>query len=107
LALEQAALEHEDDGMNRNGDALLTASELAHLMGLRDPQQVLDLRQTSVRFPEPVCRVNRSFVWSWPEVEAWARVQAGLIVGGLGGALAAFIERLSWSTPALSPSYQR
>jgi predicted DNA-binding transcriptional regulator AlpA len=70
------ALEREDDGMVSDGEALMTATELARVMGLRDPQQVLDLRRTAVRFPEPVGRINRSFVWSWSEVEAWGRVQA-------------------------------
>jgi hypothetical protein len=66
---------------------LLTARELAGLMGFRDAQQVLDLRQTDVQFPEPLGRVNRSFVWSWPQVEAWTKAHAGLISGAVGALL--------------------
>jgi predicted DNA-binding transcriptional regulator AlpA len=81
--------------MRPDGDALLTATDLAHVMGLRDSQQVLDLRRTSVQFPQPVGRVNRSFVWSWSEVDLWSKVHAGLVVGAVGALLAAFLERVS------------
>lgn len=73
----------------------MTAKELADVMGLRDSQQMLDLRRTSVRFPQPVGRVNRSFVWSWSEVDLWSKVHAGLVVGAVGTMLAAFLERVS------------
>jgi predicted DNA-binding transcriptional regulator AlpA len=78
--------------MRPDGDTLLTATELAHVMGLRDSQQVLDLRRTPVQFPEPVGRVNRSFVWSWSEVELWSKVHARLVVGAVGATLASFLE---------------
>ena len=56
-----------------NEDSLMTASELAGIMGLRDAQAVLDLRLRPVAFPEPVGRVNKSLVWSWYDVERWGR----------------------------------
>lgn len=81
--------------MDREGETLLTATELAQVMGLRDPQQVLDLRRTDVGFPEPVGRRNRSLVWSWSDVEVWSKVHAGLVGGALGALLAAFVAQLS------------
>jgi hypothetical protein len=56
-----------------NEDSLMTASELARVMGLRDAQAVLDLRLRPAAFPEPVGRVNKSLVWSWYDVERWGR----------------------------------
>ena len=81
--------------MGHEGDALVTATELAQVMGRRGPQQVLDLRRTDVRFPERVGRRNRSFVWSWSDVEVWGKVHAGLVGGALGVLLAEFVARVS------------
>jgi len=77
--------------MGREGDTLLTAAELSEVMGLRSPQQVLDLRQTDVQFPDPVGRRNRSLVWSWSDVELWSEVQSDLVGGALGTLLTAFV----------------
>jgi predicted DNA-binding transcriptional regulator AlpA len=78
--------------MRYEGDTLLTATELAHMMGLRDSQQVLDLRRTDVRFPEPMGRRGRSFVWSWSDVEKWNKDHAGLVGGTVGAVLPAFVD---------------
>jgi hypothetical protein len=67
-----------------NEDSLMTASELAGIMGLRDAQAVLDLRLRPVAFPEPVGRVNRSLVWSWYDVERWGRVGPPAVAGMVG-----------------------
>jgi hypothetical protein len=72
-----------------NEDSLMTASELASVMGLRDAQAVLDLRLRPVAFPDPVGRVNRSLVWSWYDVERWGRVSPPA-PGTVGTALATF-----------------
>jgi hypothetical protein len=39
-----------------------------------------------------VGRLNRSFVWSWSEVELWSKVHARLVVGAVGATLASFLE---------------
>jgi predicted DNA-binding transcriptional regulator AlpA len=52
--------------------ALVDAREIAHLLGLRDAQQVLDLRLHRLGFPQPVGRRRRALVWLRTEIEAWA-----------------------------------
>jgi predicted DNA-binding transcriptional regulator AlpA len=52
--------------------ALVDAREIAQLIGLRDAQQVLDLRLHRLGFPQPVGRRRRALVWLRSEIEAWA-----------------------------------
>jgi predicted DNA-binding transcriptional regulator AlpA len=52
--------------------ALVDAREIAALLGLRDGQQVLDLRLHRLGFPQPVGRRRRALVWLRSEIEAWA-----------------------------------
>jgi hypothetical protein len=73
-------------------DSLMTASELARVMGLRDAQAVLDLRRHPVAFPAPVGRVNKSLVWSWYDVERWGRVSPPVVAGTVGTAMSMFLN---------------
>jgi predicted DNA-binding transcriptional regulator AlpA len=52
--------------------ALVDAREIAQLLGLRDGQQVLDLRLHRLGFPQPVGRRHRALVWLRAEIEAWS-----------------------------------
>jgi predicted DNA-binding transcriptional regulator AlpA len=52
--------------------ALVDAREIALLLGLRDRQQVLDLRLHRLGFPQPVGRRRRALVWLRSEIESWA-----------------------------------
>jgi predicted DNA-binding transcriptional regulator AlpA len=52
--------------------ALVDAREIAALLGLRDGQQVLDLRLHRLGFPQPVGRRRRALVWLRSEIEVWA-----------------------------------
>lgn len=76
-------------------EPLVTARELADRLGLRTPQQVLDLRRMALDFPGPVGRRERAFVWSWPAVRRWGMARAGLLVGAVGVTVAPAFEQLS------------
>jgi hypothetical protein len=51
---------------------LVTASEIAARLGLRNGQLVRDWSRHVAHFPKPVGRRGH-FLWSWPAVEHWAR----------------------------------
>jgi hypothetical protein len=76
-------------------ESLVTAGELAGLMGLRDAQAVLDLRKHPVGFPAPIGRKHRALVWSWHDVQSWGMVRTGVVSGALGAVLASFVESCS------------
>lgn len=54
-------------------DKLVGAKEIASRMGVARPQVVYEWRRRHDDFPEPVITLSIGNVWSWPEVERWAR----------------------------------
>lgn len=54
-------------------DDLVGAAEIAERLGLSHTQSVHTLRRRDPAFPEPVARLRQALVWSWPDVEQWAR----------------------------------
>jgi len=58
--------------IDRNGEELVDAPEVAERLGLKSSRQVLDLRVHRLGFPEPVGRQGRKLIWSWPQVELWS-----------------------------------
>ena len=54
-------------------DELVGAAEIAERLGLRHPSLIQDWRLRYPDFPEPIARLKAAHVWSWPDVEAWAR----------------------------------
>ena len=76
-------------------DQLVTASEIAERLGLKDGQVVLDLCRHRVAFPAPVGRRARALIWSWNDVELWAVRYAELATGPLGTTLSRFLERVA------------
>jgi predicted DNA-binding transcriptional regulator AlpA len=60
-------------GRRVNVDDLVGTAEIAARLGVKRPQVVHDWRRRYKDFPEPVARLSQVHVWSWPDVEAWAR----------------------------------
>jgi hypothetical protein len=75
-------------------DRLVSATEIADRLGLKDGQVVLDLRLHRVGFPAPIARRSRTMVWSWDDVEMWAITNEGVVDGPVGAALSTFLDRL-------------
>lgn len=63
------------DAMGRKVDAdhLVGAAEIAARLGVKRPQVVHDWRRRYEDFPEPVAVLRQAMVWSWPDVERWAK----------------------------------
>jgi hypothetical protein len=52
---------------------LVGAAEIADRLDLSHAQTVHTLRKRHTDFPEPVAQLRQALVWSWPDVESWAR----------------------------------
>ncbi len=51
---------------------LVGAAEIALRLGI-ERRSVHQLRHRHDDFPEPVAVLKQAMVWSWPDVERWAR----------------------------------
>lgn len=61
-------------GRKIDADDLVGAAEIAERLGLAQPQTVhLWRRRYREDFPAPVAHLRQAMIWSWPDVEAWAR----------------------------------
>lgn len=60
-------------GRKLNADDLVGAAEIAERLSLAQVQTVHTWRRRYDDFPEPVARLKQALIWSWPDVEAWAR----------------------------------
>jgi hypothetical protein len=62
-------------GRNVDVDDLITASDVATMLGLAHRQEVSVYRSRYPDFPQPVVDLGRGapLLWLRPEVEAWAR----------------------------------
>lgn len=56
-----------------NVDDLVGAAEIADRLRLSHVQSVHTLRKRYADFPEPVAQLRQAMVWSWPDIEKWAR----------------------------------
>lgn len=56
---------------------LVGAAEIGERLGIRR-QSVHQLRSRHPDFPAPVATLKQAHVWSWPDVEAWARTTGRL-----------------------------
>jgi predicted DNA-binding transcriptional regulator AlpA len=54
-------------------DQLIGAAEIAERLGVRRPNVVHDWRRRYPDFPQPVAKLRQALVWTWPDVERWAR----------------------------------
>lgn len=52
---------------------LVGAAEIVKRLGLTEQRTVHDWRRRHPDFPQPVARLKMGLIWSWPDVEAWAR----------------------------------
>jgi len=65
-------------GRNVDVDDLVNPEEIAERLGLAQPQAVHNYRRRYPDFPQPVRQWGRFSVWSWPDVEEWARATGRL-----------------------------
>ncbi len=54
-------------------DDLVGSTEIAERLGVAHPQLVHDWRRRHPDFPQPVASLRQALIWSWPDVERWAR----------------------------------
>lgn len=59
-------------------DDLVGAAEIAERLDLSHPHAVHTWRSRYPDFPEPVARLKRAMIWSWPDVETWAKATGRL-----------------------------
>lgn len=52
---------------------LVGTSEIAARLGVSRPQVVHDWRRRYADFPTPIAVVSSVHVWSWPDVQRWAK----------------------------------
>jgi hypothetical protein len=60
-------------GRKLDADDLVGAAEIAERLGLAQVQTVHTWRRRYEDFPEPVARLKQALIWSWSDVELWAR----------------------------------
>jgi hypothetical protein len=61
-----------------NVEHLVGAKEIADRLGVARPQVVYEWRRRHPGFPDPVVRLSIGLVWSWPDVERWAKATGRL-----------------------------
>jgi hypothetical protein len=52
---------------------IVGTAEIAERLGLRQSETVHSWRRRYDDFPEPIAQLSQGFLWSWPDVERWAR----------------------------------
>jgi membrane protease YdiL (CAAX protease family) len=62
----------QSDGRFVRSCDIVGSAEIAARFGFARPQSLSLLRQRRADFPPPIAKVGAAFVWSWPDVEAWA-----------------------------------
>jgi hypothetical protein len=56
-----------------NVEDLVGAAEIADRLGLAQSQTVHSWRRRYEDFPEPIAQLRTALIWSWPDVECWAK----------------------------------
>lgn len=64
-------------GRKVNVDDLVGATEIALRLGI-DRKSVHQLRRRHSDFPEPIAQLESALIWSWPDIERWARTTSRL-----------------------------
>jgi hypothetical protein len=54
-------------------DQLVGAHEIAERLDVFGPQVIHNWRRRYTDFPEPVAKLQTALIWSWPDIERWAR----------------------------------
>ena len=60
-------------GRKLDADDLVGAAEIAERLGLAQIQTVHTWRRRYDDFPEPVAQLKQALIWSWDDVDRWAR----------------------------------
>lgn len=60
-------------GRKLDADDLVGAAEIAERLGLAQVQTVHTWRRRHDDFPEPVAQLKQALIWSWKDVDGWAR----------------------------------
>ena len=61
-----------------NADDLVGAAEIADRLGIAYVETIHNWRRRYADFPQPVAQLRQALIWSWPDVEAWARATGRL-----------------------------
>ncbi len=61
-----------------DADDLVGAAEVAERLSLAQVQTVHTWRRRYEDFPQPVARLKQALIWSWPDIQAWARATGRL-----------------------------
>ncbi len=59
-------------------DDLVGAAEIAARLGLAQVQTVHNWRRRYEAFPAPIAHLRQALIWSWEEIEDWARTTGRL-----------------------------
>ena len=59
-------------------DDLVGAAEIADRLDIAHRETVINWRRRYPDFPRPVAELRSALIWSWPDVEAWARATGRL-----------------------------
>ncbi|RIK05406.1 MAG: hypothetical protein DCC49_12465 [Acidobacteria bacterium] len=57
---------------------LVGAAEIAERLGIAQPQTVHSWRRRYEDFPRPVATLKQAMIWSWSDVERWAKTTGRL-----------------------------
>ena len=61
-----------------NADDLVGAAEIADRLGIAYVETIHNWRRRYADFPQPVAQLRQALIWSWPDVEAWAKATGRL-----------------------------
>jgi transposase-like protein len=63
-------------------DDLVGAAEIADRLDVAHRETIHVWRRRYPDFPQPVAELRQALIWSWPDVERWARSTGRLKPGG-------------------------
>ena len=59
-------------------DDLVGATEIAARLGVAYVETIHNWRRRYPDFPQPVAKLRQALIWSWPDVETWAKATGRL-----------------------------
>ena len=57
---------------------LVGTAEIAERLGIAYVETIHNWRRRYPDFPQPVAQLRQALIWSWPDVEEWARATGRL-----------------------------
>ena len=61
-----------------NAADLVGAAEIAERLGIAYVETIHNWRRRYPDFPQPVAKLRQALIWSWPDVEKWAKATGRL-----------------------------